>query len=254
MAGGVDATGRVEVSVGTRAASGLVVPLTPTVKVSGYFDWDGSDTPAGARAPIVVRLEPADGDLSLGSYFCNASRPDPNAPPARITFTCENVKPGRYALGEGLSGPSNTFRLIGASWNGRDIIDLPLEVSGDGPVTGVVLRLSSQMNKVAGTVRGAEGRAVNDGAVIVFPAAQSSWREAGVTSPRFRSTNVGVDGTFDFGPVLPGEYLLAAVSLEDRARGTDASFLAAIAGRASRVTVGPSSTISQELRVIGPVR
>jgi hypothetical protein len=255
MPGGVDATGRLEVSVGTRAVSGLVVPLSPTVRVSGYFDWDGSDTPpAGARAPIVVRLEPADGDLSLGSNFCNASRPDPNEPPTRITFACENVKPGRYALGEGLSGPSSTFRLIGASWNGRDIIELPLEVSGDGPITGIVLKLSSQMNKVAGTVRSGDGRAANDGAVIVFPAAQTSWREAGVTSPRFRSTNVGADGSFDFGPVLPGEYLLAAVSMEDRVRGTDAAFLTAIAGRATRVTVGPASTISQELRMIGSVR
>ncbi|HUR20958.1 MAG TPA: carboxypeptidase-like regulatory domain-containing protein [Vicinamibacterales bacterium] len=254
MPGGVDATGRLEVSVGARALSGLVVQVTPTVRVSGFFDWDGSDTPpAGARAPIVVRLEPADGDVSLGVQFCNASRPDPNDPTARITFLCESVKPGRYALGEGLSGPTSTFRLIGASWNGRDLIDLPLEVSGDGPVTGVVLKLSSQMNKVGGTVRGAEGRTANDSAVIMFPAAQTAWREAGISSPRFRSTNIGVDGAFDFGAVLPGEYLLAAVSLEERARVTDATFLAAIAGRATRVKVGPASTVSQELRVIRPL-
>jgi hypothetical protein len=251
---GPDMTGRLAISVGGRAVSGLVVPVTPAVKVSGYFDWDGSDTPpAGARIPVVVRIEPADGDLSLGAYFCNATRPMPDDPPMRITFTCENVKPGRYTIAELLVG-SSAHRMIGATWNGRDIIDTPLEVSGDAPITGVVIRMSTQMNKVAGTVRAADGRVANDGGVIAFPVSQAAWREAGVVAIRFRSTGVGADGTFDFGPVLPGEYLLAAVSMEDRARGTDPAFLAAIAGRATRVTVGPASTISQELRLIGPVK
>jgi hypothetical protein len=197
-----------------------------------------------------VRLEPADGDVAPGVYFCNTRRPTPEDPSARITFACENVKAGRYVLANWMFGRA-TYRLVGATWNGRDIIESPLEVTGDDPVTGIVLRLSSQMNRVTGLVRGPDGRAASDGAVIVFPASQAAWREAGVTSIRFGSADVGVDGAYELGPLLPGDYLLAAVSLEDRARGTEPAFLAAIAGRATRVTIGPSSTLSQELRVIG---
>jgi hypothetical protein len=254
MPGGADVTGRLEVSVGNRSISGLVVPITPTVTVSGHLEWDGSEVPpSGAPAPPVVRLEPADGDVTLGVYFCYTARPAPDEPPARITFTCQNVKAGRYVLANWTAGRA-TYRLVGATWNGRDIIESPLEVSGDRPVTGIVLRLSSQMSKVAGSVRGPDGRVVSDAAVIAFPASQAAWREAGVTTIRFGSANVGVDGTYELPSLLPGDYLLAAISIEDRNRGTEPAFLASIAGRATRVTVGLSSTISQELRVIGPVR
>jgi hypothetical protein len=254
MPGGMDVTGRLEVSVGSRAASGLVVPVTPTVRVSGHLEWDGTEVPpSGAPVPPVVRLEPADGDVTLGIYFCQTQRPRPDDAPAPIPFSCENVKAGRYVLANwGVGG--TTHRLAGATWNGRDIIESPLEVSGDGPVTGIVLRLSSQMNKVAGTVRGPDGRVASEGSVIAFPVSQAAWREAGVTAIRFRSANVGADGGYELRSLLPGDYLIAAVSMEDGARGTEPAFLASIAGRATRVTIGLSSTLSQELRMIGPVR
>ncbi len=254
MPGGADVTGRLDVSVGNRAVTGLVVAVSPTVTVSGHFEWDGSEEPpTGVPVPPVVRLEPADGDVALGMYFCSVPRPVAGDTPARITFVCDNIKPGRYVLSNwGVGG--TTHRLIGASWNGRDIIESPLEVSGDGPVTGVVLRMSSQMNKVSGIVRGAVGGVATDGAVIAFPVSQAAWREAGVTTIRFQSAIIGAGGAYDLGPMLPGDYLLAAVPIEDRSRGAEPGFLASISGRATRVTVGPNSILSQELRMIGPVR
>lgn len=252
MPGGADVTGRLEVNVGDRSIAGLVVPVTPTVRVSGQLEWDGAELPpSGAPLPPVVRLEPADGDVTLGIYFCSTSRPRPDDPPAPLTFACENVKAGRYVLANWGVGGTSSHRLVGASWNGRDIIESPLEVSGNGPVAGIVLRMSSQMNRVTGTVRGADGRLAGEGAVIAFPASQAAWREAGLTTIRFRSANIGTDGGYQLSSILPGEYLLAAISMEDRHRETDPTFLAAIAGRATRVTIGLSSTLSQELRVIG---
>ena len=59
-------SGRVGVSVADRDVDDIAVPLATGVMVSGHFLWDGTETPPAAlRSPPAVRLEPADGDLSL---------------------------------------------------------------------------------------------------------------------------------------------------------------------------------------------
>jgi hypothetical protein len=244
---GPDATGRLQVSVGNRALSGLVVPVTPTVNVSGHFEWDGSETPPSAlsQSLVLVVLEPADGDVALGQYHSEASQ---NATGTR-TFTFENVKPGRYVLGNILT-PASSLRLVGATWNGRDIIATPLEVTGDGTATGIVLRMSTQINKVTGTVRGADGRAVAEGAVIAFPTSPAAWRDSGLSAIRFRTANILSDGSYELPPMLPGDYLLAAISMENKDRALDPDFLESISRQATRVSIGLASTLSQDLRFV----
>jgi hypothetical protein len=243
---GADITGRLQVSVGDRALSGLVVPVGPTVSVSGHVEWDGSETPSAAlsQALVLLDLEPADGDVALGQYQGEVST---NA--ATRTFTFDNVKPGRYLFGNILS-PVSTLRLVGATWNGRDIIGTPLEVSGDGPVTGIVVRLSTQINKVTGTVRGADGRAATEGAVIAFPTSPAAWRDSGLSAILFRTANIAADGSYELPPMLPGEYFLAAISTENQGRALEPDFLDSISRQATRVSLGLASTLSQDLRFV----
>jgi hypothetical protein len=106
-----------------------------------------------------------------------------NAPDTRRTFTFENVKAGRYVLADPVV-VGNSHRLVGATWNGRDIVETPLVVSGDGPVTGIVVRMSTQFNKVTGTVRLAEGRVATDGAVVAFPVSPTAWLESALSAIR----------------------------------------------------------------------
>ena len=257
MRGWPDVTGRLQVNVGNRSISGLVIPITPTVSVSGHVEWDGSETPPASMSQslVLVGLEPADGDVTLGQHQVRATT---NAPDTRRTFIFENVKPGRYVFDDvtaSVTSPAAVFpvvayRLAGATWNGRDIIGTPLDVAGDGPVTGIVLRMSAQINKVAGTVHGADGRVATEGAVIAFPPSPTALLESGLSAIRFRTTTIAADGTYELPPMIPGDYLVAAVSIADRDRWREPDFLMSLARQATRVSLGLSSTLSQDLRIL----
>jgi hypothetical protein len=212
------------------------------------LEWDGSETPPAAlsQSLVLVGLEPADGDVTLGQHQEQAGT---DATGTR-TFRFENVKPGRYVFGETRGGVGFAYRLIGATWNGRDIIGTPLEVSGDGPVTGIVLRMSTQVNRMTGTVRSADGRVATEGAVIAFPSSPSALLESGLSAIRFRMASIAADGTYRFPPMIPGDYFLAAIPLEDRGRWLEPEFLALISRQATRVSLGPASTLSHDLRVV----
>jgi len=102
----------------------------------------------------------------------------------------------------------------------------------------------TRVNKVSGTVRGPDGRLASEAAVIVFPALPAAWGPTSMNAGRFLTANTAADGTYELRGVLPGDYLLAAVPIEDRVRGSEPAFMTAIAGRATRVTVGPNSVLS----------
>lgn len=251
---GIEATGRLRISVGNRALAGLTIPLSPTVSVSGHFEWDGSETPpAGVPSPPMVRIEPADGDVNLGIIFAFPPRPAPGAaPPTRFTFTLENVLPGRYVLSELIGGA--TFTLAGAEWNGRDILASGLEVSGERDVTGVVLKMAAGRSFITGAVRAANGEPASDVLVVSFPIAPAEWPYTGISAVRFRSAAVASDGTYRLPGVLPGEYFVAAIPVSERGRWLDPVALAALAPQATRVAVRVGATTTQDLRVTGGAR
>ena len=135
-------SGRVSVSVGTTPIDGLAVLLTGVgVIVSGNAVYDGADAPGAGHSDSsfgpLIAIEPADGDLGKTMEY---SAPHPKSP--EPTFSIHNVLPGRYRLVDG-PGPHSDYHLIGATWIGQYLFERPLEVIGDGPVTGFVVQLSS---------------------------------------------------------------------------------------------------------------
>jgi hypothetical protein len=247
---GLQATGRMAISVGSQSLTDLTLPLSPSVTVSGHFEWDGSSTPPdGLPISPSVRLEPADGDVALGTYFSGREPPSPGEAPTRVTFIIENVLPGQYVFSRILAGAG--WALAGAEWNGRDVLTAPLAVEGDRNVDGLVIRMTTQKNSLTGTVRTEAGALATDGRVLAFPVAAVAWRQMGVSSVRFGNASISPDGTYTLPMLLPGDYYLAAIPIEDRQRAHDPDYLAAIAPQATRITVTPSSALTQNLRMLG---
>lgn len=50
--------------------------------------------------------------------------------------------------------------------------------------------------------------------------------------------------------MLPGDYFLAAVSMESQGRALEPEFLESISRQATRVSLGLASTLSEDLRVV----
>lgn len=245
---GADAPGRLAISVGNQSLTGIVIPTMPTVSVSGRFLWNGSETrPADAQYTPSVRLEPADGALLQGMHFASGPRTPPEAP-APTTFTIENVVPGRYVIGE---IATSNYRVVGVEWNGRNLLETPLDVDGDGNVTNVVIHLGTLNNAVTGVVRDGAGRVVSDGAVITFPANPEAWKTMGISAQQFRTSTIVADGTYRVTQLAPGEYLLAAVPMEDRGKWVDPEFLTSLAAAAVRLKMDATTSATQELRLIG---
>lgn len=251
-AGGA-AFGRQAVAVDDRDIANLVVPVTSGVRVSGLVLWDGrQEAPAGLPAAPMIGLEPADGDLSLGfpqSGFVSLSG---QAPPTPITFAIDGVLPGRYLLGTTLLAGS--FSIEGAEWRGRDLLSSPLEVSGDGEVSGVVVRFTTKTSRLSGTVRDTNGAPATSGSVIVFPASPAAWDAIGFTARRFASVPVGAGGVYVHTQLPPGDYLVSAISAADRSKWLDREFLSTAASAAARVRIEPGAMLAQDLRMPGDRR
>jgi uncharacterized protein (DUF2141 family) len=249
--GGDDVTGRVSISVGTDAIDGVVVPTRAGVTVSGHALFDGAEAPAAGRAigrfGPKIGIEPADGDTrrTIGSSMNTATLPD-------STFSIRNVVPGHYRLTDGMAEarPNGDYRLIGATWHGQDLFATPLDVTGEGPVTDIVVYLSSKKNAVSGVVRASNDK-LSAGAVLIFPQDPARWREPGIVAPQFRTMDVSLTGAFSTENLIPGEYLIAAVRTEDRRRGLDIDFLKSLSPQATRITIDESSTLTMDLHIIG---
>jgi hypothetical protein len=243
---GPPVAGRVPVTVVDRNVDDVALSLITGVNVSGTFLWDGADAlPNGASVP-TVRLEPADGDLSLSLRAPGFRRPE--QVPKPVDFTINGALPGKYFF------PFITterFSLESIEWRGQDLITSPLEVEGDRDITGIVIRMTSKSNSVTGSVRDGTGALASSGAVILFPASSALWQNFGLSAVLFKTASVIGDGTFQISRVVPGEYLIAAVSDEDRPKWVEADFLASISGTATRIQVMPGATVTQNLRITG---
>jgi hypothetical protein len=121
-------------------------------------------------------------------------------------------------------------------YEGRDLIDDPVEFRGGQQVEGLTILLSKSMPKVRGTLLDDRGQPV-EGSVVIFPEDQSKWSEQ---SRLTRSVRPDHAGTFEFRDVVPGEYLLAPLEYVRDNDWSDPAFLEGLRERAKRVRVEDS--------------
>ena len=234
------------IAVGESDLSDVIVPLRPGPRMSGRLEFDGT---ADRPDPVLVSnlritLEPADGLPGVPGMDTDGGHPDD-----RGGFRTPGVPPGRYVVRvSGLPLPGWTFN--GARFQGRDIADAPLEMTGDD-VEGVVLAFTDRPASIAGAVQsgtGADGGAI----VAAYPTDEDAWIDAGESPRRIKIARAGRDGTFTIASLPAGEYYVIAVR-DEPANWQDPAFLRSLATRAQHVRAidGQRTTIS--LRTV-PIR
>lgn len=245
---GEDVSGDLKVNVGNRALTGLVVSTAASVSVAGYFLWNNAETvPSQVAAAPSVRLEAIDGDISRGTHFGGLVRiPEPR--PSRLDFTIPNVKPGRYMLGDMIGAVG--YRIVGAEHRGLDLFETPLEVTGAEPVTGVIVKMSSDLNSVRGTVQTTSDLEPVDTIVVLFPQLITRQGQSMMAGLRLRIAPVSSKGAYELANLIPGDYLMVALPAADRGRAADVAFLTSLAGQATPISIATVGNVTQELRVI----
>ncbi|HYN06779.1 MAG TPA: carboxypeptidase-like regulatory domain-containing protein [Vicinamibacterales bacterium] len=240
-----------DVSVTAADVTGVSLVMRPCLRFAGRMVVGGSGTAGPEVSRLLVTL------MQLAPPPSPVFRPVRRAPPAIAmdgTFTFGEfgeLLPGAYQFSVEVpsSSPGRGYQLQSAVVDGRDILDTPLQLTGDSPgTTNVVLTLSDQHNSLSGTLETSARLPAVNFTVIAFTTNRSWW-----TSPfrRIRTARPASDGHFAFQDLPPGEYYLAAVTdlAPDDVR--DAEFLAQAVATAVRVTIGEGEQKIQNLRVTG---
>ncbi len=241
---GPDATAEMPVSVGKSPVTDLVVPLTPSVSISGEFRFSADEAPQGGVL-TGAQFVPIDGPAGQASIRGRTQRLE-GPPTGPVPFTIDNVRAGRYLLATAFMAGAG---VRAAEWRGRNLFEVPLEVEAGMPVSGVVITLGRLDNVVSGVV--ATSGSPADLAVIVFPESQTLWPHASTQLPQFQTAFVGRAGSWQIRNLLPGRYLAAVVPVEERKAIFRPGSLQELSAAATRFVVDVGAQVSVSLTYRG---
>ena len=228
--------GQLRIEVSGPAVEDVVLPLRRPATLSGRIVWAPGAKP-GSNTPRPT-LEPADGRRSLGLLSVmgfmsgNAS-----------TFSIEGLMAGEYLL----RIRSATVESI--VWDGQDYTERPFDASSGRDITGVVVTLSNASSSISGIVGDGVTPLTTGAAVIAFPVDSEGWSNYGFNPRRLASVLTTSDGRYHVNGLPAGEYYLVAVPVSQEKAWLDPAFLAAYAGRASRVRLDRADATVANVRL-----
>jgi hypothetical protein len=178
---------------------GLIVTMSRGHVVTGRVTIDGapSEIPTLTNAHLVAHDTTAAGPSEARLAAVADIRPDG-------TFEIRSVGGTRIIRMEGLP-VGWTLKMVRAG--GIDVTDLGLDVRSD--TSDVEVIVNSKPSSISGIVTDAQGRAVGDRTVIVFP--EDRARRSGLMNRHVKSARASADGRFAIEPVPAGTYFAAVL-------------------------------------------
>jgi uncharacterized protein (DUF2141 family) len=231
-----------DITVGDTDVNGIVLALRPATSVSGKVVFDGTSSRPPENMELVrLNLTPAPGGAGrqmepfLGSVGTNA-RSDG-------TFRLTGVVPGAYTLTSTFTG----WWLRSVMVNGRDILDVPLEVDGSAADTiDARVTFTDRRSELHGTLTTASGQPASEFTVVVYPVNREFWRQG---ARRVRSVRPASDGAFSVMDLPPGDYLVAAVTDAEPDEWQQPSFLEQLVSASVKVSIAEGQRTRQDLRI-----
>lgn len=218
------------VSVGSSDVSDLVIDMRAGFRVGGRSEFVGAL--AQPASDVIRRMsatfDPADARPLVSSVIGRGQFDE------RGRLSSYQLPPGRYFVR--INNVPAGWVLMSATWNGRDVSNVPLSLDAD--VTGLVVTFTDRPSTFSGQVQNATGAADSTATVLIFPADSSAWIDYGGFPRRLLGVRVDRSGQYQ-SPNLPaGDYLLVAVPDESTANWQDPKVLKALARLAVPVTLG----------------
>ena len=201
--GQMAATAPVDIVVGDSNVDGIELRMVAAAELTGQVEYEGDvarpaapaeQTQSFRRPGPQVNLQGFDGTLWSASGQVDASG----------ALAIKKVLPGRYhVMYSGGQGYVRSMRLGTAEIAG-DVLDLGNGAAG----AALTLFVSAQYGSISGAVQ-TDGAATAGLRVLLLPDNQFPG------GPRYQSGNIGADGSYTLGSVVPGTYKLAAVAEDD---------------------------------------
>lgn len=218
----------------------LSVSLRTGFRIGGRVVFDGTaDKPAPDAIPrlALVFFDPVDGRAGVSSTVTRGTID------ATGRLSSYELPPGKYYVHIS-TGPMPGWTFKSAMVNGRDVSDVPLDLTSD--VTDVALTFTDRPSQLGGTVRTPKGAPDAGAEVLVFPANVVSPDFAGAPR-RLLSARAATSGAYQVSALPPGEYFVVAVTDEAAADFPDLKLLRTLARLATRVTIGDGDVKTQDL-------
>jgi hypothetical protein len=236
-----------EVNVNGGNVTDVMLALQPPLHFSGRLTFDASTGPQGGLDPTRVRVSLGSGGGSFSAVISGTAFGSINPPPGVVrpdgTFEITSILPGTYRISAFIQGSPPGWSLRSAIVNGRDVLDVPLEL-GQSDVSNAVLTFSDRSTELAGTLRGASGGALTDFVVLVFPEDRTLWRPG---ARRIKFARPATDGEFIIRDLPAGDYLLSALPDLDPDDAFSPAFLAQLVPASVRITIGEGEKKRQDL-------
>jgi hypothetical protein len=217
--------------VDTTEIEDLTVRLSEALTISGRVEFESQKGAAAPAAPkgAGLMLLPADGQtpniLALG-------RPTPIGSDG--TFRREGIVPGRYFFN--LVSVPAPWQVKGATLDGRDVYDRPLEIR-TGDLANVVVTLTDQLAQLSGIVSAPVSFTSAEAVVILFPADYRTWIDSGMNPRLVRTAPVAASGTYTVPNLTAGDYLAVAIDRGDEGDLQDPAFIEILSRAATRVSI-----------------
>lgn len=265
--------GDLSVTVTGEDQTGLVLQLQPGIRLSGSTTFEGTQAAPPNGGGVIVSLVPV-AQFPMTPIFQLTARTQPDG-----SFVVPGVPAGHYTLkvfvGSGGGPPAAALASLGvrvggagtgeiqpsagtgppASWqpksamlNGRDLLDVPFDIAGDGDVAGLAITFTDRATDLTGTVLDAQGHPSFAVAIVVFSTNRALWTDG---SRRTKSSQPATNGVFDIPALPPGEYYVAAVPDFDPSELGDPSFLAEISALAMKVSLADGEQRRLDLKMAG---
>jgi len=233
-----------DVSVNGDDIKGVTLRLQPGVTVIGTLVFEG-DAPPTQFGRFQPRLAPVQRTTTIEVNGAqNVVAPD-------RTFKIEGVVPGSYRMSASTPTPfgATTGWLVKSiTRNGKDVFDTPFEIRPGEDVSDIVVTFSDKRTELSGALQDATGQPASQYIVQVFPTDRARWE---APSRWIASTRAGVDGSFRFNGLPPGEYYVCALTEQDPQQKIDAAYLEPLVALSFKVTLAEGEKKSQSFKVGG---
>jgi hypothetical protein len=224
---------RQSITVSGTNVEGVVLTLTPGATMSGVIRFEGSTTlPVEGMQGAGVNLLSFDQSMA-GSGTANVASDG--------TFRIANIPPGRHALR--IRTPKG-WTVRSASLDGRDVSDEVFDLKGAQTIAGLEIVLSDRAAQIAGVVK-AESDPTG-ATVIIFPADSTRWVPQ---SRGILAAQIDREGRYTLDGLSAGDYLIAATDDVEQGEWFDPTFLQAIAGSATRITLNEGARETKDLKL-----